>query len=221
MSDDKAIVLEVFYGVSSPWALLGAPRVEEIGKKYNLTVHLRPIVIIEANGGIPLRTRTEARQDYHALDLARCAKKLGVPMVPKPKYYPPPPGGISLAAQAIIRVQKMLGRGHPLALAFSYAIQRCIWIDEGNYCDLEVLKSLGRQVGLPENVVDQAIIDRRGDTEDEGVKEWQQNLKDAEAIGIFGTPNYVVNGEIFWGQDRLDFVEDRIQELLAAGYKAT
>ena len=39
--------------------------------------------------------------------------------------------------------------------------------------------------------------------------------------GIFGTPNYVVNGEIFWGQDRLDFVEDRIQELLAAGYKAT
>ena len=63
MSDDKVIVFEVFYGVSSPWALLGAPRVEEIGKKYNLTVHLRPIVIIEANGGIPLRTRTEARQD--------------------------------------------------------------------------------------------------------------------------------------------------------------
>jgi hypothetical protein len=38
-----------------------------------------------------------------------------------------------------------------------------------------------------------------------------------DPLGIFGTPNYVVNGEIFWGQDRLGMVESRIKELLAAG----
>jgi 2-hydroxychromene-2-carboxylate isomerase len=39
------------------------------------------------------------------------------------------------------------------------------------------------------------------------------------AAGCFGTPNYCVNGEIFWGQDRLEYAEDRIKELVTKGFK--
>lgn len=42
------------------------------------------------------------------------------------------------------------------------------------------------------------------------VAEWQQNLLDAQALGIFGTPTYVVRGELFWGQDHLDFVDQAL-----------
>ena len=42
----------------------------------------------------------------------------------------------------------------------------------------------------------------------------------ALVAGCFGTPNYCVNGEIFWGQDRLDYVERRVEELLEQGFKA-
>jgi 2-hydroxychromene-2-carboxylate isomerase len=53
--------LLVFYGISSPWAYFGAPRVREIAAKHGACVVLRPIRVIEANGGIPPRTRGMSR----------------------------------------------------------------------------------------------------------------------------------------------------------------
>ncbi|ORY29321.1 thioredoxin-like protein [Naematelia encephala] len=219
------ITFELYYGVSSPWALLGAPEAERIAKKYGLTIHLKPITVIPENGGIPLKSRHGARQAYHALDLYRYAKFLGVPMKAKPKYYPQPPGGIELAGQAIIRVQKAFGIGSPQALAFSYAIQRCIWVtEEGDHCDVQVLRKLAKDVGIDEKAIESCVVDRRGLRDDEAVKEWNANHDEAvhkgkSAVGIFGTPNYVINGEIFWGQDRLFMLEIRVKELLEAGAK--
>ncbi|KAH8666927.1 thioredoxin-like protein [Xylariales sp. PMI_506] len=213
-----SITFEIFYGVSSPWALLGAPLAEKIAKENNLTIHLRPTTVIQENGGIMLRTRHPARQAYHALDLFRWAKLLNVPMKAKPKFYPPKPGCIELAGQAIIRVQRHYGIGSEEALKYSFAVQNCIWVTEdGDYCEVETLQKIAREIGLPEDVIEKCVVDRRSDPEDEGVNEWVGNHNEAAEKGMFGTPNYVINGEIFWGQDRLPMVEARIKELVAAG----
>ncbi|WVR06791.1 hypothetical protein IAU60_003826 [Kwoniella sp. DSM 27419] len=210
------IRFEVYYGVSSPWACLGAPEAARIASVYGVTLHLKPITVVEENGGIRLKTRHAARQAYHALDLARCAKHYNIAMKPKPRYYPPAPGVIELAGQAIIRVQKHFGIGSLEAQRYSYAIQRCIWITEdGDYAEVETLRRIAREVGIDAAVVERCVVDKRGDENDEGVQEWRRNLSEATELGIFGTPSYVVNGEIFWGQDRLSFVEERIKELVA------
>ncbi|WWD19977.1 hypothetical protein CI109_104450 [Kwoniella shandongensis] len=214
------IELEVYYGVSSPWALLGAPKLHEIAEQYGLTVYLKPITIITENGGIPLKARHDARRAYHALDLIRTAKHLKVDLKPNPKYYPNAPNGIAQSAQAIIRLQLLYGIGSKEALEFSYQVQRCIWVtEEGDHCQLDTLRGIASRMGLSDEVVERVVVDRRSDPSDPAVKIWYQNHKEGAEKGMFGTPNYVLNGEIFWGQDRLWMLEERVKELLANGAK--
>ncbi|WWC89022.1 uncharacterized protein L201_003940 [Kwoniella dendrophila CBS 6074] len=216
------IRFEIYYGVSSPWALLGAREAERIAEKYGVTIHLKPIVVVEENGGIRLKTRHPARQAYHSLDLYRTAKYLGIDDFKlQPKYYPQPAGTIEIAGQCIIRIQNHFGIGSKESLNFSYEIQKCIWITEqADHSKLETIEEIAiKQCGFSNEVINSCIIDKRGDLSDKGVQEWNRNHEEAVRLGIFGTPNYVVNGEIFWGQDRLTFVEMRIKELVEAGAK--
>lgn len=118
---------------------------------------------------------------YHALDLRRTADHLGVALVGKPRVYPGTP--IQLAAQAICRLQHELGWGHALALDFTLAVQRSLWVEEGNVYDLEHLKDLARRVGIEEEMVGRTVVDRLTDEDDEGVKQWKENLRVAEDLG--------------------------------------
>lgn len=118
---------------------------------------------------------------YHALDLRRTADLLGVPLVSKPKVYPGQP--IQLAAQTICRLQHELGWGHQLALDFAFAVQRSLWVEEGNVYDLEHLKSLAGKVGIDEALVQRTVVDRLDDEGDKGVQQWKENLRVAEDLG--------------------------------------
>lgn len=150
-----------------------------------------------------LKSRHEARQAYHALDLYRTAKLLGVPMKPSPKYYPQAPGTIELAGQAIIRVQRRHGVGSEEALRFSYEIQRCIWVtEEGDHTDVEVLRGIARRCGLSEEAVEQDVVDRRGDEMDAGVQEWKRNHEEAVQLGEspFSAERPAIDGKVSLGR---------------------
>ncbi|MCS2608087.1 2-hydroxychromene-2-carboxylate isomerase [Halomonas dongshanensis] len=188
-------VLQAFYGMSSPWAYFGAQRIVRIAREAGARLVLRPIRIIEANGGIPLRTRPDDRQRYHAVELDRWRKHLGIALNLTPKHYPC--RTIETAAQAVIAVQKA---GFDAA-DFSFAIQRALWAEERDIADLATLKALAMQT-----LGEQGAALVRDPQPPEIVADWQANLTEAERRGIFGTPTYVVNDELFWGQDRLDFV---------------
>ena len=185
-----------------------------------------------------MATRSDAYRAYHSLDLERTAKYLNVPFRGVPKqYYTQKPGDIQLAAQIIIRIQRKYGVGSEEALRYTFAVQETIWYtEEADHCDLEFLRRLARRIGLPEEDVKTLVVDKRDDADDPAVKEWDQNYTEAidlgehsrlvrqksrerrsDAPGIIGTPNYVVNGEVYWGQDRLNLVEARIKELLQEG----
>lgn len=107
-------------------------------------------------------------------------------MKAKPKYYPQVTGGIELSGQAIIRLQQHFGIGAPEALKFSYAVQRCIWVtEEGDHCDLEVLKKLARDCGISDDALNKCLIDRRGDDTDAAVKAWNKFHDEAVELGTF------------------------------------
>lgn len=191
--------------MSSPWAYLGAPRLFEIADRHGCELALRPIRIIQANGGIPLRSRPLARQDYHAVELARWRDHLGMPLTLKPRYYPC--RSIEPAAQAVIAA----ARAGLDARAFSFAIQRGLWAEDLDIADLHTLRALAlRELG-PAGA---ALV---RDPQPDDIREaFQRNLDDAEAIGIFGTPTYVFQDQLYWGQDRLDFLDRALTKATAA-----
>lgn len=193
---DSITILLAFYGISSPWAYFGAERLAGIAKKHNATLIHRPIRVIQANGGIPLRTRPDSRQQYHEIELARWRDHLGIPLNLKPKYYPC--RTIETAAQAVIAIQRA---GFDVS-GFSFAVQRALWAEDRDIADLATLKEIATTTLGPKA----AELVREPQVA-EVVKEWQTNLDEAEHRGIFGTPTYVVGNELFWGQDRLDFVD--------------
>jgi 2-hydroxychromene-2-carboxylate isomerase len=196
--------LEIFYGISSPWAYMGALRAYAIAERTGATLKLRPIRIIETNGGIPLRSRPEPRQKYHEVELQRWSHHLDIALNLKPRYYPC--RTIEPAAQAVIAVLQTGGD----ARAFSYAIQRALWAEDKDIADLDTLRQIAHNCLGSE--AEQLI--RFPQTESVQA-EWQANLARAEELGIFGTPTYVIEDELFWGQDRLDFVERRLLDMEA------
>lgn len=198
-------VIEAFYGISSPWAYLGAPRLFEIADRHGCELVLRPIRVIQLNGGVPLRSRPAARQDYHAVELARWRDYLGMPLTLKPRYYPC--RSIEPAAHAVIAV----ARAGLDARAFSFAVQRGLWAEDLDIAEPDTLRVLAlRELG-PDGA---ALV--RDPQPDEIREAFQRNLKEAEAIGIFGTPTYVFQGQLYWGQDRLDFLDRALAKATAA-----
>lgn len=189
--------LQIFYGISSPWAYLGAQRAYAIAERTGAALELRPIRVIQANGGIPLRSRPQARQDYHDLELRRWSRHVGIPLNPRPLHYPC--RTIEPAAMSVIAVLQadLDARG------YSFAVQRALWAEDRDIADRDTLHA----IALAELGAEQAAQLDFGHPPPRVEQDWQENLAEAERLGIFGTPTYVVDSELFWGQDRLDFVE--------------
>jgi 2-hydroxychromene-2-carboxylate isomerase len=204
LTSDLRPVLRVFYGISSPWAYLGFRRMEAIARKHDAILELRPIRVIPENGGVLLRTRPDARQAYHAVELERWRAHLGIPLNLQPKYYPC--RTIELAAKCIIALQQSGYDGAEV----SFRIQRALWAEDKDIAELSLLQQIVTEVHNPD--VARLVTDPYPESVTEA---WHANLKEAEALGIFGTPTYVVGDELFWGQDRLDFVNRKLSALRA------
>jgi 2-hydroxychromene-2-carboxylate isomerase len=189
-----------FHSLSSPWAYLGGPRFHDIVRRHDLKVLLRPTTIVQENGGIPLRTRPDPRQTYHALELDRWRKHLNMPLQLKPKHYPTDPTG---SARMVIAAD----RAGLDALRLSHALLHALWSEERDVKDPEVRRAVADAQGL-----DGAALLAASQTP-EVIAAWEASHQEAIAAGVFGTPTYVLDGERFWGQDRLEFLD----RALAAG----
>ena len=190
--------VDCYYTLSSPWAYFAGPRLVEIGRRHHAQVVLKPYdfqEVVPRTGGIPIRTRPEPRQRYHAVELDRWRRYLGMPLNLKPRHYPPvdnkTPGHTVIAAQ-------QLGLD---ALRLSHAILRAIWAEERNVALQETRRQLA-----DENGMDGAALVAI-ETSDAVVAEYRRNTEEVEQLGIFGSPTYVFQDELFWGQDRLDFLD--------------
>lgn len=199
MGNAVAKRIEYFYSVSSPWAYMGTPRLIELGRRHHAEIELRNTLIVEENGGIPMRSRPQPRQDYHQVELKRWSLHLGMPLNPRPRFYP------TQSTPAALMVIAADLAGLP-ALDLSFALQRALWAEERDIADPEMRAAVadehgfdGRRLVAAES--DPAVLER-----------WQANRRYAVECGVFGTPTYRYQGELFWGQDRLDFLDRALAE---------
>ena len=189
--------LVYFHSLSSPWAYLGGPRFHEIARKHDLKVIVRPATILEENGGIPVRTRPNARQTYHELELDRWRKYLDMPLVLRPAHYPANP---QYSARMVIAADT-LGWD---ALRLSHALLRALWSEERDILDTPTRVAVAEAEGM-----DGMRLAEMQDSA-EIMTLLEQSHAEASAAGVFGTPTYVLDGERFWGQDRLEFLDLRL-----------
>ena len=194
--------VDYYFTPQSPWTYLGHARFTELLRGTGATVRVRPIdfnAVFPVSGGLPLGKRAPQRQAYRLVDLARISKHLEIALIPKPKFFPVASDD---AAKLIIAVDIHDGTG--AAMRLCSAIFRAVWAEERNIADPKVLDALGAECGLDIRRVDQS----QSQAVQERYEDYTQQAIDAK---VFGAPSYIVDGEIFWGQDRLDYLGRELQ----------
>ncbi|MSQ56201.1 MAG: 2-hydroxychromene-2-carboxylate isomerase [Limnohabitans sp.] len=197
--------IDYYFAPNSPWAYLGHARFVSIARQTKVQVHVMPVdlggKVFPISGGLPLGQRAPQRQAYRLVELKRFSSYLAVPLNLKPKYFPV---STDDAAKLIVAVD--LNQGRDAALLITQAVLTAVWVDELNIADMNVLEGLLKKCGLATSLLEKA----HSQAAQEAYETYTQQAIDA---GVFGAPSYVVDGEIFWGQDRLDFLERRVQSL--------
>ncbi|TFW17044.1 2-hydroxychromene-2-carboxylate isomerase [Duganella callida] len=197
-------VCQYFFSAQSPWAYLGHERLVTMARKHGVQIEIKPCDlanVFDASGGLPLAKRAPQRQAYRLVELARWSAYLDLPLQLHPPFFPVAP---DLANRLIVATRQ--AHGTEQALALSGAIMRGVWADEKNIADEVTLARIAGGCGLDGAALLKAV-------ESAAVKaEYENNTAQAHAASVFGSPWYVLDGENFWGQDRLDFLERAMQK---------
>ncbi len=194
--------VDYYFAPQSPWTYLGHARFAAMAKAAGVTVRVLPVdlggKVFPISGGLPLPKRAPQRQAYRLVELKRFSEFLNIPLHPQPKYFPVAGDD---AACLIIAVDQH--DGPDAAMKIAGAIMTAVWAQERNIGDHQVLAEL-----LAECSLDAARLAQSGSQE---VRErYEAHTQQAIAAGVFGAPSYLVDGEMFWGQDRLDFVARKL-----------
>ena len=188
--------------MNSPWTYLGSRRFEAIARKHGADVTIWPVdfgSVFAVSGGLPLPRRAPQRQAYRMMELKRWRGQLGVPLNLEPKFFP---ANELPAARCVIALREQ-GRMAE-AIAVAHAVLHALWAEEKNTGDPATLQSIIAGCGLDAASVTKA-------SEAPGVAEKREAYtRHAIDQGVFGAPSFVIDGEIFWGQDRLDFVDRKL-----------
>lgn len=180
--------LEFYYDVASPYTYLAATRVDQIGAQAGVDVVWRPFLlgaVFKATGNAP-PALVRARGMYMLRDLGRWSAKMGEPFR-FPSAFPIH----SLLAQRVLTAASDAERP-----ALSLALMRAYWADNQDLSDRGVLESLvgAERIAAAETPANKGAL----------------RLATEEAVqrGAFGSPTFFVGSEMFFGNDRMDFVLD-------------
>ena len=190
---------EYFLAPHSPWTYLGHERFVKLAKQYGVQVDIKPVdlgKVFGVSGGLPLAKRPPQRQAYRLVELKRWSEFLQMPLNLQPKFFPVQPDA---AAKLIIATKIALG--NEAALAVAGAAMRAVWAEERNIADADTLAALASACGY-----DGKSLLKSSETASVQA-EYDRYTEQAIAANVFGSPWYQYEGEGFWGQDRLDFLE--------------
>ena len=194
--------IDYYFASVSPYTYLAGTRLEEIAEKYGVKITYKPLDIVALfarTGGIHPKERHPVRQEYRLQELRRQSAKAGLPLNLKPSFWP---ANTAPSSYAIIAAQNA-GGGDMGALVHS--ITAACWAEEKNIADDDVIRGCLSGAGFDPELVNSGML--------EGAETYARNLEDAVAAGAFGAPFYITDtDERFWGQDRLDDLDQYLAD---------
>ena len=196
--------IDYYASLNSPWTYMGSARIEALAAQYHATLRIWPVdfgTIFAASGGLPLPKRSPQRQAYRLQELARWKDRLGLPFIIQPKSFP---SNEQLSSCCVIAVRETQGDAPAIRLA--HRVLKALWEEEQSPGEDATLARLISECGLD------AIAIMALGHEPRWAEMRTANTQAALDRGVFGAPSYVIGNDIFWGQDRLEFVERRLAE---------
>ena len=196
--------IDYYFSLVSPWAYMGHAELLKLAEQQQSPINFKPVglgKVFPESGGLPLGKRHPLRQAYRLIELQRWREKRNVPLVLQPKFFP-------FDVEAADRVVIALTHSHPeIVGTFAALAFRAVCVEEQDMADDANIRAILASLDLP---VDDIVSASRAE---EVAATYARNIADALRIGAFGSPCYVVDGEVFWGQDRLDM----LGEMLTSG----
>jgi len=196
-------VIDYYLAPQSPWTYFGHARLVQMAKQTGATVRIKPMdlggQIFPATGGLPVGQRPPQRQAYRLVELQRFSHFLQMPFNLKPKFFPVAGDD---AARLIIAVDQL--DGVDAAMKVCGAVLAAVWVQERDIANASVLQAILHEQGI---AADRWTVALAAPAQDA----YMAYTRQAMDAGVFGAPSYVVDGEIFWGQDRLEFLQRRLQ----------
>lgn len=195
--------IDYYVSLNSPWTHFAGARIEDYAARAGATLRMWPVdfggTIFPNSGGLPLPKRSPQRQAYRLQELARWREALGIPINTHPAGFP---SDEALSAACVIAVRETIGDAP--AVKLGHRVLKAVWEEELKPSDPVVLARLIAECRLDA----QAVLALAADP-----KWTEMRAADSAAAlarGVFGAPFFIIGEDMFWGQDRLDFVRRRL-----------
>lgn len=192
-------VIDYYFAPISGYAYLGHDALLALADEMGVNVRYHPMLIAKvfaAADTTPPFAQSDPRKSYRIEDQARWATVRGIPISTLPAHWPTNP---EPAARVIVAAGDMgLDQG-----ALTGAMLRAVWVEDRDISTPETLTEILDSLGHSSDYVLSRAEELGGRVE--------EITKSAIAAQVFGSPTYVVAGQRFWGQDRLDFVRAALQ----------
>ena len=197
-------VIEYFYAAHSAYAYLGSAKLMNIAKQSGRTIVHRPMdlrVTIPGVGSVPTAQRTKANRAYFfRREIQRWSEERNAPVIkgtPTHHY-----NDIGLPNRFLIAG---ILQNHNID-ALAHALLEAHWKDDANLADSVTLKRIARDVGYDGD----ELLEVAATAQAQAV--YEANTQEAIERSVFGAPTYFVDGDMFYGQDRLEMVERALKQ---------
>ncbi|MFD0917205.1 2-hydroxychromene-2-carboxylate isomerase [Pseudahrensia aquimaris] len=189
--------IDYYFIGMSPFVYLGHQAIVDVAAKHGAKLNYKPVDLMgvwAVSGAVPPAQRPEVRQRYRLLELQRVADIRGLPLNLKPAHFPT---NIALADQCVIA---LLQTGED-PTAYMASVFAGVWAEEKDMSDESVIAAKLTGAGFDAD----AIITAAKSEDVAAIR--TRNTKEAIAADVVGAPAYVLNGEVFWGQDRIEYLD--------------
>ncbi|OKL56725.1 hypothetical protein UA08_07861 [Talaromyces atroroseus] len=199
-------VIEYYFSFISLWSYIGSRRFRLLAKENNAKIIFKPVDlmhIFSVSGGLPVKQRSPQRQAYRFVEMERWTKVRRIPIQAHPKFYPANP---SLAHRVLLAAIEELGHESEAVQEFVHRSLEAVWANELDIADKTTISDLAQSSGL-----DGIRLLERAENEEKLAEQEVALTEEAKAKRFFGAPLYLYRDEPFWGQDRLEMLEDVIK----------
>ena len=193
--------IDFYFSFVSLYTYIGYEAFQDLVNRYDLEVNYKPIdlhAVFSAGGGLPVSKRPPQRQAYRFVEMQRWRLARNIPLVLKPKHHPSDP---VIGHRMLLAALK---EGTDVRQFIGNAL-KILWVNDLDIQDPKVMVQVANQSGLKGEVLLEKSQDAAIQTDIDSL------TQEAVQRQVFGTPFFFYRDEPFWGQDRLEMLEDMIR----------